>query len=169
MPTVLGPTFSSHLPANDAESPREHDGNRKDPDDLFQTPVIRSAAHHAMNPSQSRIENAPRVHRANTKVNGDGRNGNAPAVEVSLGDDAFFGEETRHSSLSGRGTIAVRRANGKWFSWKRGGAVAPVGVACALCAHQSALRADATRATPNGSRDLVSRPGFLLKRQRAIG
>ena len=82
------------------------DRDGKDPHDLRERPVVSRAGSNAINPGQSRIENAPGVNRANAEVNGDGSRWDPPAIETRFRDDVLFRESANHATplleVSGR-------------------------------------------------------------------
>src|SRR5215475_12449227 len=90
MPTVRGPTFSSHFPAKEAQ---KHYGDGENPDNLLQSPIARSTDHNTTNASQRGVKDAPRVDRADAQVNGYRCRRNPPPVEARPSNDAFLGEE----------------------------------------------------------------------------
>jgi hypothetical protein len=68
----------------------EYDRDREDARDIFQRPVVRRRSDDTEHGGQRRVEDAPRVDRADAQVNGDRRRRHSPAVEPGRGDDVVF-------------------------------------------------------------------------------
>ena len=75
---------------------QEDDRDGEDPDDVGQQPVVGRRRDDAEHADQRRVVDAPRIDRADAKVNGDRSGRHEPTIERRRRDDALFRQQARH-------------------------------------------------------------------------